>query len=421
MPISIKKRILVSIFWIATFLCGALVGHIRRASGSAEEMDARNFENTGENKITRSNTSVQEPRISIDVPTSGLSSSMLDLLNIKNPYERRMAMREKCRDSDIYQLRKLVEDLKSFPDTPSTRDYYLEVFGRMSLIDANLACAMALQLRSNSKYAAIEGIVGELAISNPYQVWNWVQKESVGLSKSKINSYLESISSHIIENGNLTTFKVLIATVKESDVRVALNAKMAGKLADVDEDAAKLYLRTMSNKDGKTYAVSQVAGVFATKEPIKAADWALTLNDADSKIALRKITAIWAENGNPLDVANWINTQTNTAKDSALDGAISGLARYLIDIDPTQGLKWLTTIEGGPSRDNNLAYYSQQFMGSSPDLSLQYAAQITDKNSKAAMQKKIYYQLIKQDSVAARNKILADANLGPTLKEELLR
>ena len=109
--------------------------------------------------------------------------------------------------------------------------------------------------------------------------------------------------------------------------------------------------------------VLQVVNTWAQQDPVAAANWSLSLPDAEAQArSLSMVMRDWGRQ-DPTATANWIHSLPVGAQ---RDTAVAGLAQSLVSADPQTALGWIGTMTDEAARQRALQRVSREVMARDP-------------------------------------------------------
>jgi len=261
------------------------------------------------------------------------------------------------------------------------RNAVSNLIGRWAQTNPREAAAATLQLPPGEALnSAVSRLAQEwtLAASDKSEVLAWVSRLPEGRARSEaLESVFESWSS-----------------------RDAAGAQKAwAALADKNKDEA----------------LTSLAAGWSRAKPADAARWAATMADQPGgRNALNRAVSSWAE-ASPAEAAAFVQS----LPDSTRSGLTSRLIESWYDADPFAAAEWLKRQPSGATRDEGILAMATKISGENPEEALAWTRAASSAEVRAATEKNILRNWMRNDETAAAAWIQAAA-LPPETKAEIL-
>ncbi|YCM43567.1 hypothetical protein V2O64_19860 [Verrucomicrobiaceae bacterium 227] len=400
---------------VASFYFGRSVSDNERSAqqDSAPTASAAYSSRDGSVSITRSTdrNATSNRRPGTPDSSRGTTPAFGAILTASNPISR---MEELLKYTQSLTAEEFPEALEKFQKagflTKNSTEYEI-LLTSWAKVDPQGALAGITEY-PDSKNASLT-VVTTWASLDPGAAEKWARENfDSSADPTKGNPHLVGVITGLVEQ-DLGTATRLLQEMPESGAQKDAIKSVLAKLQASDPDAAKAWTLSLAPGEAQDKAIAELAEEISSKNPAEAIEWATASGRETLLVATDGILDSWVEN-DPEAARAWAESQPKDVLAVAAPHLIKEMAKR---DDYLEASEWLATHDGNPEFDESIEKLVKGARKEAPELAADWAARITDSQSREKVLTKLVEKWVKDDPARARE-YLQQENVPESVRQQ---
>jgi hypothetical protein len=318
---------------------------------------------------------------------------------------------------DTNEIVRILNQLASQPLSPQTLKLFQDTLVKLGAQDPAAALAYALSVDSRrTRLSLLNTLIGNWAQSDANGAYAWALanlQDDAGAMASALRPIFGALAGQNLDNAMLSVWELPAGGGRS----VALRAVVEQAVRDGSPGELAAYLAAITDSQESRLFASSLAQNWAVRDPMAAAEWALSLNDSRLRnAALGSVVGSWTTDL-PEQAAEWV---AQLPAGALRNQQMSRLTQTWAGFDPVGAADWLIEQQPPqPSLDPAVQGLVSTVMRSNPEGAMAWAGAISDPGLRTTTLLQVGKHWLRQNPQQATSYILA-ASLPPEVRARLL-